>query len=195
MGPTKVVVGHSFGGRLALEYVAAAGASGEPLEALWLLDTVPGQAHESVDQVLAAVTDIVGKNRPIERNELVQVLTETYGMDKGVAQWLGSSYNAKTGDFGFDLRLVRDLKPEFANQDFVGLLRSILETNSTEAATVVHLVRGGKNGAWSVPVLAELEALAKEFPQTFHMYVLPTAGHWVHVDDLPGLVHLFDKHS
>jgi hypothetical protein len=46
-----------------------------------------------------------------------------------------------------------------------------------------------------VLALAELEALAKEFPQKFHMHVLPTAGHWVHDGDLPGLVHLFDKHS
>ena len=117
-------------------------------------------------------------------------------MDKGVAQWLASSYNAKTGDFGFDLDLVRNIQPEFANQDFVGLLRSILEANSDSAtSTDVHLVRGGKNDAWSVPVLAELDALVKEFPQTFHVHVLPSAGHWVHVDDLPGLVGLFDKHD
>jgi hypothetical protein len=103
MAPAKAVVGHSFRERMALEYVAAASASGEPLEALWLLDTVPRQVHEIVDQVLATVTDIVGKNSSIEQNELVQVLTETYGMEKGVAQWLGSSYNAKTGDFGFSI--------------------------------------------------------------------------------------------
>ena len=97
--PTTVVVGHSFGGRLALEYAAAASANGNPLDALWLLDTVPGQAHESVDQVIAAVSDILDTNKPIDRKDLVQALAEQYGMDKGVAQWLASSYNAKTGDF------------------------------------------------------------------------------------------------
>ena len=116
-------------------------------------------------------------------------------MDKGVAQWLGSSYNRQTGDFGFDLDLVRNIQPEFANQDFVGLLRSILEANDSTTSTDVHLVRGGKNDAWSVQVLAALDALVKEFPLTFHVHVLPTAGHWLHVDDLPGLVSLFDKNS
>jgi len=205
LAPTRVVVGHSWGGRLALEYAVAASKNIDmpPLEALWLLDTVPGQAHESVDQVIAAVSDILWNQEQqqaskLDRNELVKTLTQTHGMDLGVAQWLASSYNSKTGDFGFDLNLVQDLKPEFANQDFVGLLRIILEENKTNVdrtPTKVHLVRGGKNAAWSVQLLSELEALARKFPKTFHMHVLPSAGHWVHVDDLPGLMELFARHS
>jgi esterase len=188
---TTVVVGHSWGGRLALEYAAAASTSKSPLQSLWLLDTVPGQAHESVDRVIAAVAEIVKEGTPVDRKDLVKTLTKRHGLDLGLAQWLASSYNPKTGDFGFDLDLVQNLKPEFANQDFVGLLRMILD----QSATQIHLVRGGKNSAWSVPILAELENLAHQFPKAFHLHVLPSAGHWVHVDDLSGLVTLFDKHS
>jgi esterase len=194
---TTTLVGHSFGGRLALEYAALSVTNGTPLQALWLLDTVPGQAHESVDKVIEAVSIIVKEGKDIHRKELVQVLMKRHGLDLGLAQWLSSSYNDKTRSFGFDLDLVRDLKPEFASQDFVGHLRKILEAsiNSCGESTNVHLVRGGKNLAWSTQVITELENLSHEYPKSFHLHVLPNAGHWLHVDDLPGLVGLFDKHA
>ncbi|KAG7360203.1 acyl-CoA esterase [Nitzschia inconspicua] len=197
--PAAVVVGHSWGGRLALEYAAASSTNGTPLKALWLLDTVPGQTHESVDRVIAAVSNIVEDGQDTNRKDLVEKLTRTHGLELGLAQWLASSYNPETKDFGFDLDLVQNLKPEFANQDFMGLLRVILERNdkynTPGKSTQVHLVRGGKNAAWSVNTLAELEKLSQQFPNMFHLHVLPTAGHWVHVDDLPGLVALFERHS
>ena len=212
---TDIVVGHSWGGRIALEYGVVRSTSGNPLQSIWLLDTVPGQAHESVDQVIHAVTEILAKSKEnnnkklLDRKELINLLTQTYNMDMGIAQWLASSYNNQTGDFGFDMKLVQDIKPEFANQDFIGLLRIILQSNEKRLAeaenedsnttpttiTKIHLVRGGKNKAWSVDILRQLEALVKEYPTTFYMHVLPSAGHWVHVDDLPGLVDLFAKHS
>jgi pimeloyl-ACP methyl ester carboxylesterase len=199
---TDVVVGHSWGGRIALEYAVVRSTTNNPLQTVWLLDTVPGQAHESVDQVIDAVTAVVKSNKLLDRKELINLLTQSYKMDIGIAQWLASSYNNKTGDFGFDLKLVQDIKPEFAHQDFIGLVRTILENNerrlsedsNSTKTTTIHLVRGGKNKAWSIEILRQLESLAREYPTTLYLHVLPSAGHWVHVDDLPGLVELFAKH-
>jgi esterase len=209
--PVRVVVGHSWGGRLALQYVADRSndtGTTDGVSALWLLDTVPGQANDSVDQVIGAVTEIQREGHLLSRKDVAEKLTQTYGIEGGTAQWLASSYNIKLGDFGFDLNLVHHIKPEFATQDFVGLLRQILErdddgasdkdkshrSNSIGRPIRVHLVRGGKNTGWTVPVLNELQGLAKQFPTTFQIHVLPKAGHWVHVDDLSGLVNLFALH-
>lgn len=195
--PARVVVGHSFGGRLALEYAADAEMQKNPLKALWLLDTVPGRANKSVDRVLATITNVLAENSngtsPPTKKEIVNVLTGApHNMDLPTAQWLAMSYNEKTGgDFGFDNDFVTRTKPEFVHQDFMGLLRKILgENNNNNDGVAVHLVRGGKNTDWSIPVLSELEKLRKEFPATFHLHVLPFAGHNVHADDLPGLIKL-----
>jgi len=212
-----VAVGHSFGGRIALEYAYAnavakstslSTSSSKPstLKAVWLLDTVPGQANESVDNVLAIITDIMkNKTKSKSKSEMIEILTQhPYNMDTGTAQWLAMSYDSTNHDFGFDNELVTRLKPEFANQDFMGMLRYILESNNNnnendknndndndDTTTVVHLVRGGKNTGWSIPIISKFERLSKEFPVTFHLHVLPSAGHNVHVDDLQGLVKLF----
>jgi esterase len=176
--PHDTLVGHSWGGRVALQYAATSGAS---LDRLWLLDTVPGQAHESVERVLEAVYKLQ-QDPPADRKQVVTLLTQEHGIDKATAQWLASSYNAKTGDFGFDLNVVQGLWPEFQTQDFFGLVEKCIQ-----AGTRVDLVRGGKNPGWTVEILRELNALQGP---NFAVHVLPKAGHWVHVDGLPELLEI-----
>jgi hypothetical protein len=188
------------------------------LKAVWLLDTVPGQANDSVDKVLATITNVLedrSKNsanrneKGLTKKDMVKVLTDPpHNMDLPTAQWLAMSYDEKSGEnFGFDNDLVTRLKPEFANQDFMGLLRQILQSNpntdiddgdcdcdceyDANNKTRIHVVRGGMNSGWSIPILSEFEKLKKDYPATFHLHALPSAGHNVHIDDLPGLMKLF----
>jgi esterase len=185
------LVGHSWGGRMALQYAAAATQQQQQtaLKRVWLLDTVPGQAHTSVEQVIDAVDQLQRQQPPPnDRKALVQTLTNDFGLDTAISQWLGSNF--RNGDFGFDLSVVQDILPEFATQDFYGLLEELLLGNDVR----VDLVIGGKNKAWTNDTFAKLVSLAKQHPEKFVLHVLPKAGHWVHVDDLTGLVDLFAKH-
>ena len=177
--PHDTLVGHSWGGRVALQYAAT--TSGDSLDRLWLLDTVPGKADESVERVLEAMYKL-HQSPPADRKQVVTLLTQQHGIDKATAQWLASSFNAKTGDFGFDLNVVQGLWPEFQTQDFFGLVEKCIQ-----AGTRVDLVRGGKNTGWTVEILRELNALQGP---NFAVHVLPKAGHNVHVDDLPGLLEI-----
>lgn len=176
----RTLIGHSWGGRMALQY---AHQHIDMVDRVWLLDVVPGQANESVEKVV----NIVSALQDVEfgsKKELVYRLTKDEGLDMGTAQWLASSYVGK-GNFGFDLEVVHDILPEFGTQDFDDMLTALLEAN-----VKVDLIRGGKNKAWDVETLARLETLTRMFPHVFGLHVLPKAGHWVHVDDLKGLVNI-----
>ena len=59
----------------------------------------------------------------------------------------------------------------------------------------IDLVRGGKNKEWDIDILRKLEGIQSEYPNKFALHVLPKAGHWVHVDDLGGLINLFETHN
>ena len=178
------------GGRVALQYAASISASESPrqLDRIWLLDTVPGQANDSVEKVIDAVTLFLeeASHETLDRKQVVERLTQRYELELGIALWLASSYKviAKDGSasFGFDLDAVHGVLSDFEQQDFFGLLGICLEKGVR-----VDLVRGGKNSGWTVDILRQLEIHKRE---NFAVHVLPKAGHWVHVDDLPGLLKL-----
>jgi hypothetical protein len=148
-------------------------------------------ANDRVEQVVDAVDKVLKQlkqeNLTMDRNLVVKTLQEDFGLDAGIATWLGSSFS--DGDFGFDLEVIQDILPEFHTQDFWGLLNEIIASGKR-----VDLVRGGKNMAWDINTLRRLEGLQNEYPNHFGVHVLPQAGHWVHVDDLKGLVKLFAKY-
>jgi pimeloyl-ACP methyl ester carboxylesterase len=193
----SLVMGHSWGGRLALQYVhsllSSSSSSSSSLPSLWLLDTVPGQAHDSVLRVLDAVQriDFCNKTRQDVAKEL-----EEYGLDRAIAQWLASTLQqdkeTKLLVWGFDVNVVKELMPEFQNQDFVGMLQDVLADGAS-----VKLIKGGLNKAWedSPRILTQLNELEQMHPHQFEQHTLPKAGHWVHVDDLPGLLNIVKERS
>jgi len=217
--PTTLV-GHSLGGRLALQY-AADRLEPRPSR-IWLLDTVPGAMNRDVRDVVDALQRFANDHRSSRldgsessgdgsgsirnsdgsipsRKEVAGRLLE-YGrddgtgrvvIDKGMADWLASSFDDKVaGTFEFDLSVVRDLIDSFERQDFMSQLRQVV----VEDGIRVDLVRGLRNPAWNSDryrrsrEAKELDELSNDRGDAFRVHTLPDAGHWVHVDDLPGLL-------
>jgi pimeloyl-ACP methyl ester carboxylesterase len=182
------MVGHSLGGRLILEYAATAVATSSLVPAphvsqIWLLDTVPGHANRSVEFVLSVAHEIQSAPTPWSRPQLIQFLQYEYKLDGATAQWLASSYNTQQHAFAFDLHVAQQFVPALQQQDFHGLLHQVLTAPRT---VQVHIVRGGRNPDWETS-WSGLEAMANEYSNLM-LHTLPQAGHWVHVDDLPGLL-------
>lgn len=205
----RSIVGHSFGGRVALQYTAATAIQQSPESnanpaSTWLLDTVPGQAHDSVMQVLEAVHSInLDSSVGDSRKRVAEALQREHSIDPPIAMWLTSSMVQSDTrlEWGFDVDVIQDVLPDFASQDFVGLVEQICKRAQSSIdgseATKLHLVRGGRNAAWglSPELLPKLDQLQREFAPHFQMHVLPHAGHWVHIDDLEGLVKLWHAHQ
>jgi pimeloyl-ACP methyl ester carboxylesterase len=189
--------GHSLGGRIALEYAAKSALTlpdastiiQPPPSSIWLLDTVPGMANKSVENVLNIAGDIELQSRPFKKAELITYLTTDRQLDKPTAQWLASSYNSQQHMFSFDLQMAHEFVQALQQQDFMGLLEQILEQGDTQ----VNIVKAGKNTGWqetnSWPVLEDMESQYSQLG----LHVLPKAGHWVHIDDLPGLLEIMKR--
>jgi pimeloyl-ACP methyl ester carboxylesterase len=205
------MVGHSFGGRIVLECAhqiweealrnpstneqRRRDSTYHPSNQFWLLDTVPGEINESVERVLVAL-HLVDLNNYTHRTQVSQTLQQDHHLDVGLAQWLTSSMTQSSPNrlsWGFDLNVIDALLPEFGSQDFLGKLEHLI-LSEQRSDSVFHLVRGGKNSGWSKDIVSKLDSLAEQSCGRFHMHVLPNAGHWVHVDDLPGLSALWERY-
>jgi hypothetical protein len=58
----------------------------------------------------------------------------------------------------------------------------------------IHIVQAGQNVAWdeSPSTMQRLTGMQRVYaPPHLTHHVLANAGHWVHTDDLPGLLHIF----
>lgn len=178
-----VVLGHSFGGKVALVYAA----SGPPgLRQVWVLDATPdahqpGQAAPDSPGVAEVVAWLEDVPLPVpSRDRLVAELTSR-GASTAIAQWMTTNVQPVAGGltWKFDLAGVHDLLRSYLASD----VWSVLE--SPPPGVAIHVVRAAREARWTAQILHRLETL----PPAVQVHALD-AGHWLHVDDLEGLVHL-----
>jgi esterase len=120
--------------------------------------------------------------------------TKQYGLSLAMAQWLATQYSVTEQRFVFDLDVAESLVQDFIQQDFWDLLTRALD-DAKPANLSVHLIVAGQNPSWttattmkSTTALEAVQTLARTLAPRFTCHVLRTAGHWVHVDDLPGVL-------
>lgn len=208
-----ILVGHSMGGRISLKYtdpVFVPELERSRPRRLVLLDTVPRAITPSVVNVLNVARDArvpwqekkVDEFKP-SHQDLMNLFTEVHQLDVPTANWLASSVDYEQRDFVFDVKMARALLRDMSNlcecmYFYFQQVRRILDVTSTKR---VDLVRGGRNQAWKQPLVVEqlrnLEVVAEESKErndgkSFHLRILPTAGHWLHSDDESGLLEALD---
>ncbi|KAL7461792.1 hypothetical protein ACHAXS_002200 [Conticribra weissflogii] len=208
--PTAIV-GHSLGGRLALQYAHELSKDSVQSELqapkqTWVLDAVPGQPDPSVHNVLRTISSIP---LPIEsKSWLSKTLTEDHNMNKDVAMWIASnlkeidkcelkhqyeknlrSQQRKPLKWVFNLEIANALIQNFSEQKFVPMIRDI----TSQPSSIVNLVIAGRNKEWKDDIIWELQSIPTfglSPESSFKIHTLPKAGHWVHVDDLNGLLDM-----
>lgn len=177
------VMGHSFGGKVALAYAAARFGA---LDEVWVLDSSPGTRHdgmasEGAPQVIA-VLDTLPETFP-SRERFMETLRER-GLSQQITDWLAMNVR-RTGDEGFrfrlDLGVIKELLADYFAQDLFPVLEQ------PGLARRVHFVLGGRSNTVSESDRARLVALAVQGPLALSVDVLDDAGHWLHADDPEGL--------
>ncbi|HTN89083.1 MAG TPA: alpha/beta hydrolase [Sorangium sp.] len=180
------VMGHSFGGKVALAYLER---RPEGIERGFILDADPsarpagesGSESPGVLELLRAIPQLIASR------EAFLEAVQTAGFSRGIAEWLAMNVR-REGD-GFRIRLDLDVLNDLLTDYFARDLWHVLEgapAGTGAEGRRVHVVLGGRSASISPASRARFEALSARAPW-LSVHVLPRAGHWLHVDDPDGL--------
>ncbi|MGH7482966.1 MAG: alpha/beta fold hydrolase [Longimicrobiales bacterium] len=184
--PVAVMLGHSFGGKVALGYVRDPGPA---LERVWIVDSTPsprdepaGSAWEML-RIIRALPD-----RFESRDTLIEALVER-GVERPVAQWMAT--NLERGDDGsamvwrFDLDAIEALLRDFFRAD----LWDVVEAPPPGVA--LHFVKATRSSVLDARAVERIERAGV----TRGSVVLHPieGGHWLNVDNPDALVGLLEE--
>lgn len=174
--PADAVIGHSFGAKSALAWVA----SGEhALSRAVILDTNPGarddgRGSESTLEVLHALSRA---GQRFETRDAFLGALSSAGISRDIAAWLAMNLVAHEG--GYRLRLDLDAIESMLADYFARDLWSVLE--SPPEGLRIDVVVGGRSPVLNGEDRERLRRAAAAHASV-RVTTLPDAGHWVHVD-------------
>lgn len=168
LGRPDAVIGHSFGGKVALTYGREHGT-----DLLWALDSPPGAGDlESAHEIQAVIAAARALPAPVAtRRDVVTHFVER-GLSQGIGMWMTTNIRRDSDGlrWRFDLDAIEAMLGSYFEADLWPFLEA-------PGGAQVHVVRGGASDRWSTASAERLHALP-----TIHAHLLPGAGHWVHVD-------------
>lgn len=181
----NAVIGHSFGGKVALAYAKRAPSA---LRQVWVLDSYPG-AHRPDDgnevvRVIRTLEQVAHVVRA--RHDFVDSLVER-GLSTSISHWLSQNL-VREGDhyrFRLDLGRIRELLEDYFAQDYWSMFRD------PPPHQELHLVVAERSRRLNDEARARLSEYADQ--KRVHRYTLPNAGHWLHVDNPQGLIELLSR--
>jgi pimeloyl-ACP methyl ester carboxylesterase len=174
----SAVLGHSFGGKVALMY---AREHGDALDQVWLIDSTPdarapsGTAWQMLQLVRKAPSQYAS------RDELVALLAQS-GIAEPVGQWMATNLERVDGVFRwrFDLDAIEQLMNDF----FVVDLWDIVE--DPPGHMQVHIVKAEESSVLTPEAVQRIQAAAARTSRVFFHEV--SGGHWVNADT-PAALH------
>lgn len=183
--PVRGVLGHSFGGKVAL---ALADVSPVRLDQVWVLDSQPGANPLELESARTHAVVRMLEEMPavVASREAFVEMVEQRGYDRTFAAWL--AMNLRRADDGgyqlrIDMRAIRALFESYYTTD----LWPVVEHH--EKAGDLHFVVGGRSDVVTAADRAHLAAIDARAPHVT-VHTLPDAGHWVHIDDPEGLFEI-----
>lgn len=195
-----VVIGHSMGGKVALDFAESCsrGDYGESFllpKQLWVLDSVPGEvvtddSDGEVEKVLSTLKFIPN---PIPSRRWLVDYMRNLGFSKTLSDWLGSNLkrvdtSSEEVTWVFDLNGIVEMFNSYRKKSYWSLLQH------PPQGLEISIVRAENSDRWNSAVLAQLESVANKEQSADNgkvfFHVLENAGHWVHIDNPKGLIDI-----
>lgn len=194
--PPAAVLGHSFGGKVALEFARASAADpaaeGTPLgredaipRELWIIDSVPAPAPEPRGAAWAMLRILQRHAGPFaDRAEAIAAM-EADGVEDGVAQWMSTNLQpTPQGDMRWriDLPAMEALLRDFFRAD----LWDVVE--HPPGVLRIHFVKAEQSDVMPEAVTERIERIGRE-NRRVELIRMP-GGHWLNADNPDGMVAL-----
>jgi pimeloyl-ACP methyl ester carboxylesterase len=178
-GPVRAVLGHSFGGKIAL----IRGREDPTVEQVWVVDSTP-EAREpegSAWQMLRVLRSL--PDRFDDRESAVDALAE-HGIDRPVALWMTTNLERTEGGYRWriDLDVMEALLTDFFETDLWGAVESPRE------GLELHFVRATESPVMSAETLGRIREAGMNTGRVFVHEV--AGGHWLNADNPDALVEL-----
>lgn len=171
-------IGHSFGGKVALAWLAARAVAPE---VIWTLDSNPGvriDAHGSETTLHVIEVLRAAPARFALRKEFTEYALGA-GLSPMIAEWLAMNVvPTPEGDFVFRLNLdaIQALLGDYFARD----LWPVVEQGP--AACTIHLLVGGRSTVYDSGDYARAMRVQAASGGRVKVHVIEHAAHWVHVD-------------
>jgi esterase len=174
------VLGHSFGGKVALDYAALAATAPDQV---WVFDSTPDVAEPggAVWDTLHVICDLEGPFG--SRQEAIEALRRR-GIDERTSMWLAT--NLERSEDGVvwkpDLRALEELLLSF----FTTELWPVVE--EPPSPTEIHFVKAERSAILTPEACERVERAGHRTGRVFLHTV--AGGHWLNVDNPDGLLDL-----
>jgi pimeloyl-ACP methyl ester carboxylesterase len=180
--PLAAVVGHSFGGKVALETAQIGGI--DSLKQAVTIDSVPGsrKAIPGRDNPLAVISDLESLPQTFDsRTDFVRALVAA-GQNRTLAEWLAGSLERENDHVRFmlDLNEIRTLIIDYLARD----LWPVVE--NPPAGVKIHLMIADQSDSYSAEDRERALRIAASVPQVTTDIL--AGGHWLHTDNPDGLL-------
>lgn len=171
------VVGHSFGGKVALAIADRYGRD-RGMGELWIVDASPGarELERDAPETLGVLEMLRRAPPRFDDREAFVAYVRSNGFGDRVAQWLAMGLRrAHDGSrhYGPDLDRISSLLESYASLD----LFSALDPPPCPTGVLV----GERSKAIPSRDRARLEALAAK-NELLHVHLIPNVGHWLHAE-------------
>lgn len=173
--PVAGVIGHSFGGKVALAYAAA--RAGDPLDQAWVLDASPGTRRDRSGLTERVLRMLRAMPQPLPSRERFLEIVRAEGHSAAIAEWL--AMNVRREADGMRFRLDLDAIAALLDDYFAVDLWPVVER--AEGAREMHVVVADRSDALDAKDRARLQGAGAREPR-LHPHLVLNAGHWVHVD-------------
>lgn len=182
ISPTAIL-GHSYGGKVALAVAAALTA--QPLQ-VWVIDSTPETKSPS-GSAWRMLEIIRGLPIRFATREAAVSAIAAAGFDVGVAQWM--STNLVRSDEGFRWRLDLDVMEQLLHDFFRTDLWPGVEAPAP--GHEIHFLKASESSALSDDAVTRVKTASAA--ARVHLHVR-TGGHWIHAESPAVVVELLAEH-